>query len=54
MQPSFVFVPPKTAHALIPPVIAINELLEKVPGLRWWGTSVIFSGEKTGYRSSIH
>ena len=54
MQPSFVFVPPKTAHALIPRVIAINELLEKVPGLRWWGTSVIFSGEKIGYGSSIH
>jgi len=54
MQPSFVFVPPKTAHALIPRVVAINELLEKVPGLRWWGTSVILSGEKIGYGSSIH
>jgi SAM-dependent methyltransferase len=54
MQPSFVFVPPRTAHALIPRVVAINELLEKVPGLRWWGTSVILSGEKIGYGSSIH
>jgi SAM-dependent methyltransferase len=46
MRPSFVFAPPKTAHAFIPLVIAINEILERVPGLRWWGTSVIFSGEK--------
>jgi SAM-dependent methyltransferase len=48
MQPSFVFVPPKTAHSLIPVVTAINERLENVPGLRWMGTAVILSGEKEG------
>jgi Methyltransferase domain len=46
VQPSFVFVPPKTAHTLIPVVTAINEQLERVPGLRWMGTAVILSGEK--------
>jgi len=48
MLPSFVFVPPRTAHALIPAVTAINERLERVPGLRWMGTAVILSGEKYG------
>jgi SAM-dependent methyltransferase len=47
MWPSFVFAPPKTAHPLIPIVTAINERLEKVPGLRWMGTAVILTGEKT-------
>ena len=46
MRPSFVFVPPKTAHVLIPIVTAINERLERVPGLRWMGTAVILAGEK--------
>ena len=41
------FAPPKTAHPLIPIVTAINERLEKVPGLRWMGTAVILTGEKT-------
>jgi len=48
MEPSFVFVPPRTAHALIPAVTAINERLERVPGLRWMGTAVILWGEKDG------
>lgn len=46
MRPSFVFAPPKTAHPLIPVVTAINEQLERVPGLRWMGTSVIIVGTK--------
>ncbi len=47
MQPRFVFVPPKTAHRLIPIITTINERLEQVPGLRWMGTAVILSGEKS-------
>ena len=46
LWPSFVFAPPKTAHRLIPIVVAINERLERVPGLRWMGTAVILTGEK--------
>jgi hypothetical protein len=53
MWPSFVFAPPKTAHPLIPMVIAINERLEQVPGLRWMGTAIILTGEKTASQPTL-
>jgi len=46
VEPFYVLVPPKTPRSLIPYVIKLSELGQRVPGIRWIGQSLLIAGEK--------
>lgn len=46
VQPFYVLVPPKTPRKLIPYVIQVSEVGQRIPGVRWIGQSLLIAGEK--------
>jgi hypothetical protein len=46
LRPFYVLVPPHAPEALIPLIVDLSELGERVPGLRWIGQSLLIVGEK--------
>lgn len=45
-RPFYVMVPTNVPESTIPFVVRSSEFLEKVPGIRWLGTSLMLAGEK--------
>lgn len=46
IRPFYVLVPPKTPRRLIPYVIQVSEVGQRIPGVRWIGQSLLIVGQK--------
>jgi SAM-dependent methyltransferase len=46
IEPYYVLVPPKAPRALIPYIVRVSEMGQRVPGLRWIGQSLLIHGRK--------
>jgi SAM-dependent methyltransferase len=46
LEPYYVMVPPKAPRALIPYIIRVSEIGQRIPGLRWIGQSLLIHGRK--------